>query len=305
MNDSAVPHPSLPSADAASAVDAATAEQTASDPALTSVAQTTAEATESSTLTESPSDSPTSEPQANARAQVAKQKKAQHPRGNGPHPALVKLFDFYPALFGARFVPLKLGVFQELMARHPDDFKKDELKVAMGLHARSTRYLESVAAGHPRHDLEGQPVEPVAPEHVHHAILEIHRRRQQRSRFDLSTELRTRLARAIDESGIDRETYAERTRTQDEAHNALLDEAMAEHAALVAKREALLRAYEASGKNTEAEFAEMYGMDTGEVTRLLQRARVVPAPKQAPASASEQPPAEELTMPTPESTQSN
>jgi hypothetical protein len=30
------------------------------------------------------------------------------------------------------------------MALHPDDFKKEDLKVALGLHARSTRYLESV-----------------------------------------------------------------------------------------------------------------------------------------------------------------
>ena len=216
----------------------------------------------------------------------------QAPNTRRPHPALEKLFELYPLLFGARFLPLKLGVFQELMARHPDAFAKDELKVAMGLHARSTRYLESVAAGHPRHDLDGQPVEPVAPEHVHHAIMELHRRRQLRSpNNDLSGELRTRLARAIDESGLSREAYAERTRTQDERHNALLDEALAEQAGIAARREALLRAFEASGK-TEAEFADMYGMDAKEAARVLKRARVsVPAAMSAaaatePASAS-------------------
>lgn len=205
-------------------------------------------------------------------------------RARGPHPVLEKLFELYPQLFGARFMPLKLGVFQDLMARHPEAFAKEELKVAMGLHARSTRYLEAVAAGHPRHDLDGQAVEPVAPEHVHHAIMELHRRRQLRTPDDLSSELRLRLVRAIDESGLSHEAYAERTRTKDEAHNAVLDAALAEHASTVARREALLRAFEASGKS-EAEFADMYGMDPKEVGRTLQRARATTAPAASSAAS--------------------
>ena len=90
---------------------------------------------------------------------------------------LERLFELYPKMFGARFLPLKLGVFQELMALHPDEFKKEELKLALGQHARSTRYLEAVASGEKRHDLNGEPVEDVAPEHVHHAIVEVFRRR--------------------------------------------------------------------------------------------------------------------------------
>ena len=68
-------------------------------------------------------------------------------------PVLQKLFEFYPHLFGARFLPLKLGIFQELLAAHPDDFKRDTLKLALGVHSRSTLYLQSVAAGLKRHDL--------------------------------------------------------------------------------------------------------------------------------------------------------
>ena len=52
----------------------------------------------------------------------------------------------------------------------------------------------------------------------------------------------------------------------------MLDEAFAELAARNAKAEALLRAFEASGK-TVAEFAEMYGMDPSETGRSLERAR--------------------------------
>ena len=79
------------------------------------------------------------------------QRTAQQPRA--VNPILERLFELYPKMFGTHFLPLKLGTFQDLMARHPEKFKKDELKLAMGQHARSTRYLESVADGLARHDL--------------------------------------------------------------------------------------------------------------------------------------------------------
>lgn len=188
------------------------------------------------------------------------------------NPVLERLFELYPQLFGAHFLPLKLGVFHDLLQRHPDDFKKDELKLAMGQHARSTRYLESVAAGHPRHDLDGKVVEPVAPEHVHHAILEIFRRRQGRTRQDLRPGLVQRLMQAVEDSGLSRDAYAERVRVQDEATNALLDDALAELRVQAAKREALVRAFNASGKTT-AEFADMYGMKLAEVDGVLERVK--------------------------------
>ncbi|HET7835387.1 ProQ/FINO family protein [Variovorax sp. J31P179] len=188
---------------------------------------------------------------------------------------LERLFELYPKMFGARFRPLKLGVYQELLALHPDVFKKEDLKIALGLHARSTRYLDAVAAGEQRHDLNGVPVEPVAPEHVHHAILEVFKRRQARTAEDLRPKLRARLVEAIEASGLSREDYVLAVRTQDEVTNAVLDEAFVEVGARTAKREALLRAFEASGR-TVAEFAEMYGMDPAEVGRTLARARPAP-----------------------------
>ena len=191
---------------------------------------------------------------------------------NKVHPVLERLFTLYPKMFGARFLPLKLGVYQDLLERHGDEFKTEDLKLALGLHARSTRYLDAVAAGHQRHNLEAEPVEPVAPEHVHHAILETFRRRQARTQDDLGAQLRERIIAAIEASGIGREAYAERVRARDPHSNAALDDALAELGRQAAKREALLRAFEASGKS-EAEFADMYGMDPKEVTRTLQRAR--------------------------------
>ena len=148
-----------------------------------------------------------------------------------PSPVLERLFELYPKMFGARFLPLKLGAFQDLMAAHPDEFKKDELKLALGQHARSTRYLEAVASGEKRHNLQGEPVEDVAPEHVHHAIVEVFRRRQARSKEDLRPWVRGRLMRAIAASGLSREDYTARAGTHDEVVSAVMDEAFAELAA--------------------------------------------------------------------------
>lgn len=181
---------------------------------------------------------------------------------------LERLFELYPKLFGARFLPLKLGVYQELLALHGDEFKKEDLKLAMGLHARSTRYLEAVAAGEKRHGLDGEPVEDVAPEHVHHAVMEVFRRRQARSREDLRPWLLARLVAAIEASGLTREAYAERVPVQEPQAVAALDEAFAAVAERVARREALLRAYEASGRTVE-DFASMYGMDLAQVHEAL------------------------------------
>ena len=202
----------------------------------------------------------------------AQQKQHAPRQAREVNPVLQKLFELHPQLFGARFLPLKLGIFHDLLARHPDVFKKDDLKIAMGLHARSTRYLECVAAGLARHDLDGAAVEPVAPEHVHHAILEVFRRRQARSKDDLRPRLTMLLKQAIENSGLALSDYAALVRGQDEATNALLDDAMAELKAEAAKRDALMVTFTASGKNQQ-EFADMYGMDLELVSSVLARVR--------------------------------
>ena len=73
-------------------------------------------------------------------------------------PVLEKLAALYPKLFGAQFLPLKRGIFQDLLQAHPDDFSADALKSALSQHTRSSRYLSVVSQGMQRHDLQGQPV---------------------------------------------------------------------------------------------------------------------------------------------------
>ncbi len=184
------------------------------------------------------------------------------------HPLLHKLFELYPRLFGARFLPLKIGVFQDLVAAHPDALPAADLKAALGLHTRSTRYIEAVAAGLPRHDLQGKPVEPVAPEHVHHAILELYKRRSGKAPEQARERAVAQLVAAIEASGLGRDGYRERFTSLDDDVHAIVEEALSVVAQKAARREALQNAFKASGKSV-AEFAEMYGLDPEEAGKLL------------------------------------
>lgn len=184
------------------------------------------------------------------------------------HPLLQKLFELYPRLFGARFLPLKIGIFEDLVAAQPVALPAAELKVALGLHTRSTRYIEAVASGLARHDLQGRPVEPVAPEHVHHAILELYRRHSGRAPEQARQRAVAQLAAAIEASGLGREGYRERFTSPDDDVHSMLEEALSTVAQRAARREALENAFRSSGK-TVAEFAEMYGLDPVEAKRLL------------------------------------
>lgn len=201
--------------------------------------------------------------------------KAQRTTGAAParhHPLLDQLATLCPALFGETLRPLKRGIFEDLLAAHPEVLERDALKTALGLHARSTRYLTVVASGQPRHDLSGQPVEALTPEQVHHALIEVFRRRGARSREDLRPKLRQRIAQAFEASGLSSEAYVEQMNGRDEEVNQLTRDAVAESSQRTAREDALLRAFDASGKPLN-EFAEMYGLHVLDANRTLERAR--------------------------------
>jgi ProP effector len=204
------------------------------------------------------------------------------PRDPASNPVLQQLAGLYPQLFGAEFLPLKRGIFQDLQAAHPDVFEKDALKVALGLHTRSSRYLTAVAAGLQRHDLQGVAVEAMAPEHVYQSLVEVFRRRQSRTREDLTPKVRARMAQAFEASGLSREAYAALVRGRDESINAVLDSALAAAAERDAKGEAQLRAFEASGQTLEA-FADMYGLNPLQAAQTITHAQARRAQMEAVA----------------------
>ena len=193
-------------------------------------------------------------------------------------PVLEKLFELYPSLFGAKFLPLKRGIYQDLMAAQPNVFQKDSLKAALGFHTRSTRYLQCVADGNKRHDLQGIASEEVAPEHVYLSLLELFRRRvihnnKSRTKLDLRSIFRKQLIAAFKASGLSRQDYQLRVQNSDEEATKLLIEALDEYEAKVAKQTALKQAFVKfdSGGDKAAEFAQMYGLDLAEVKSLLQK----------------------------------
>ncbi len=225
--------------------------------------------TESAETVESTTSKPTTQAETPKPSNPAKSEKPKI----DVQPVLQKLFELYPHLFGNAFLPLKLGTYQDLMAAHPEVFQKDSLKAALGFHARSTRYLQCVADGNKRHDLQGNAVEDVSPEHVYLALLELFRRRvisnaKSRTKLDLRPIFRKQLIAAFVASGLSRQDYQLRVQNADVEATALLEEALAEHDAKQAKQTALKRAFESSGKKT-AEFAEMYGLDLTDVERML------------------------------------
>jgi sRNA-binding protein len=214
----------------------------------------------------------------NQKPQAPAQQRAPHRRE--VHPLLHTLYDLYPKVFGAQALPLKLGIFHELVANHPDLLEAKTLREALGQHTRSTRYLEQIARGVQRHDLQGNPVESLAPEHVHQAIMEVMRRDRAGNSPAAQAKLRMRLRNAFEASGLSRGAYAEQVKPPLEAWNALLDHAYTEDGAAAAKREALLKAFESSGQ-TLVQFADMYGMDLASTENSLEQAKQDRATKHA------------------------
>ena len=206
---------------------------------------------------------------ASAQVKTELPAKAAKPRID-VQPVLQKLFELYPHLFGNKFLPLKLGAYQDLIAAHPDVFQKDSLKAALGFHARSTRYLQCVVSGNKRHDLQGNPGEDVAPEHVYVSLLQLFSRRQSKSKVDLRSEFRAQLVKAFEASGLSRQEYQLRVQTNEAEATLLLEEALTEYDAKFAKQTALKRAFESSGKKA-AEFAEMYGLELADVEKMLRK----------------------------------
>lgn len=247
-------------------------ETTAADANIAPTAPSALSVAESAPVTDQPT-SAAAEPADAAdvpAAPAATAKAKSRPAKSDVMPVLEQLAALYPALFGAQFLPLKRGIFQDLQEAHPGVFEREALKAALSMHTRSTRYLSAVSTGQQRHDLQGKPVEAMAPEHVHHALLEVFKRRQGRGGEDLRPKLRQRMVKAFEASGLSALDYADLVRSKDDAANALLDEALAEAVERGAKAEAMQRAYSSSGKSVEA-FADMYGLDPRAVGQLLKR----------------------------------
>lgn len=64
--------------------------------------------------------------------------------------------------------PLVIGIDKQLLAREPDVNRKT-MRIALGLHTNSSRYLKSMAKATHRFDLDGTQGEEVTEAHRSHA----------------------------------------------------------------------------------------------------------------------------------------
>lgn len=66
-------------------------------------------------------------------------------------------------------MPLAIGIDKQLLARRPDLDRK-VLRIALGMHTHSLRYLKAMAKATKRFDLDGNSTDEVADTHRAHAL---------------------------------------------------------------------------------------------------------------------------------------
>jgi sRNA-binding protein len=89
-----------------------------------------------------------------------------------------QLKQLFPALFGgAPPKPIKLRIQLDIQARAPGQFTKQALSAFFRRHTGSSAYLQAVASGTQRFDLDGQPQGEISDEHRQVAAAELARRR--------------------------------------------------------------------------------------------------------------------------------
>ena len=96
-----------------------------------------------------------------------------------PHPVqaaralLKKLQQDFPSF--RECLPLAIGIDKQLIARQPDLSRK-LLRIALGQHTNSLRYLKALEKATHRFDLDGKPGEPLTDEHRKHAATTLRER---------------------------------------------------------------------------------------------------------------------------------
>lgn len=109
-----------------------------------------------------------------------------------------QLRQLWPALFAGAPKPLKLRIQLDIQERAPGTFTKPALSAFFRRYTGSTSYLQAVAHGKQRFDLDGQPSGEISDEHRQAARDELARRRaNQEQRRALEEEQRHNRARLL------------------------------------------------------------------------------------------------------------
>lgn len=95
---------------------------------------------------------------------------------------LVELFPRAFVIYEQRRQPLKIGIYDDIIAKTNGAIAPSELGLAMRLYCRNTGYLQAVARAAARVDLDGNPVGAVSAEQSAQAAAELKIRAQRRNK---------------------------------------------------------------------------------------------------------------------------
>src|SRR5262252_7139948 len=84
------------------------------------------------------------------------------------HEGIAQLAELYPNCFRQPGQPLKIGIHNDIIARHPE-LQPGLIASALRTYTRSVGYLKTLKAGAARIDLEGNPVGAVTTADEEHA----------------------------------------------------------------------------------------------------------------------------------------
>lgn len=114
-------------------------------------------------------------------------KKATQPPTEAARLLLKQLRDIYPVF--ASYSPLALGIDKQIITQRPETDRK-LLRLALGMHTHSTRYLKTFEKATHRFDLDGRQTVEISTEHRQHAAETL------RERFRKEAERRKALRQA-------------------------------------------------------------------------------------------------------------
>lgn len=93
--------------------------------------------------------------------------------GQNPRQLLKELQEKFPVFRDCQ--PLAIGIDKQLMARLPG-LERKPLRIALGIHTHSLRYLKASEKAAARVDLDGQPAGEITPEQRLHASEQVKER---------------------------------------------------------------------------------------------------------------------------------
>lgn len=181
-----------------------------------------------------------------------------------------RLAEHFPALFGAPAQPLKLRIQNDIQERAPGAFSKQALSAFFRRHTHSTAYLQAVAKGTQRFDLDGQPAGELSDEHRQLAVDELarrkarHQERRQQEREKMIAERKAAFKAQRQEDAQQRQQRDQQRDQQRQQHRAEDDARRS--------RVQLLRDFE-STRLTESNFCALKGIALADLPALLAQAR--------------------------------